>query len=227
MHTLIENIQINVSDRLYLKNPDHSELGRSIVGGSISLIADIGLEQFTFKKLATQLQTTESSIYRYFENKHKLLVYLTLWYWFWVEYHIVFATSNLRNPEEKLQKALDIVIHPNLNYEGIEHIDLRLLHQIVTSESIKVYLTKDVNREDKEGYFTGYKRLVNRLSELVLDINPQYPYAHSLVTTVLEGTLLQKYFTDHIPAVSDFTDRPEAMTDFFKQMVFSTLKYKA
>jgi len=227
MHKLIQNIQINVSDQLYLKNPEHSELGRNIVSGSIALIESIGIEHFTFKKLAMQLQTTESSIYRYFENKHKLLVYLTLWYWFWVEYHIVFATSNLQNREEKLSKALDVIINPIGKDQYADHINLDLLHKIITSESIKVYLTKEVNREDKEGYFSGYKRLVNRLSELMLEINPHYRYAHSLATTVLEGTLLQKYFSDHIPAISDFTHHPESMNVFFKELVFSTLNSKA
>lgn len=227
MHTLLRNIQINVSERLYLKNPEHSELGKSIISGSIALMDEIGLEHFTFKKLAAQLQTTESSIYRYFENKHKLLIYLTLCYWFWVEYHVVFVTGSISNPEEKLRKALDVIVFPMKGGQFSDHINPDLLHKIVTSESLKVYLTKEVCREDKEGYFDGYKRLVNRLSDMILEVNPSYRFAHSLANTILEGTLLQKYFTDHIPEISDFSQKPGTMSDFFTELVFSTIKSKS
>lgn len=40
------------------------------------MIYKTGYEAFTFKKLAEDIGTTEAGIYRYFENKYKLLVYL-------------------------------------------------------------------------------------------------------------------------------------------------------
>ena len=77
------NIDFNPSlnDRLFLKNPQSTELGKKIIKEAISLIASIGYEQFTFKKLAIEIETTEATIYRYFVNKHKLLIYLVNWYW--------------------------------------------------------------------------------------------------------------------------------------------------
>ena len=59
---------------------------------------EIGFENFTFKKLGEQIGSNESSIYRYFESKHKLMLYLSSWYWAWIEYRLVFATNNINNP---------------------------------------------------------------------------------------------------------------------------------
>jgi len=78
MHGL--NIKINVSSELYIKNPDSSELGQRIISDSIHLIDELGFESFTFKKLSNKISSPESSIYRYFENKHTLLLYLVNWY---------------------------------------------------------------------------------------------------------------------------------------------------
>ena len=77
-------IQIQLNDNLYLRDPQETELGRNIVNNSIELIDEIGFEKFTFKKLATKIESTEASIYRYFENKHRLLIYLIAWYWNWI-----------------------------------------------------------------------------------------------------------------------------------------------
>ena len=43
---------IHLNDRLFLRDPQDTELGRRLVGESVRLIDEIGLEQFTFKKLA-------------------------------------------------------------------------------------------------------------------------------------------------------------------------------
>ena len=88
----MENLKINIeiNPELYSKNPDSSELGQKIISKSIELIHKIGFEAFTFKKLGAAIQSPESSIYRYFDNKHTLLIYLSSWYWTWTEYRLVF-----------------------------------------------------------------------------------------------------------------------------------------
>ena len=102
-------IQIEVSASLYSKNPDSSDLGRKIISKSIELINEMGFEVFTFKKLAQAIQSPESSVYRYFENKHSLLIYLTSWYWTWTECRIVFATTNVVCAELRLNKSINIL----------------------------------------------------------------------------------------------------------------------
>ena len=109
MQNLISNLKISINDKLYVKDPETTELGLNILKNSILLINEIGFESFTFKKLGERIQSNESSIYRYFENKHKLLIYLSTWYWSWVEYRMIFATTNIVDPIEKLEKAIKLV----------------------------------------------------------------------------------------------------------------------
>ena len=74
MESLFSNIKIQVHSAIYIKDPETTELGRKILKESIILIDDIGFENFTFKKLGEKIGSNESSIYRYFENKHRLLI---------------------------------------------------------------------------------------------------------------------------------------------------------
>jgi len=59
-------IDIKVNPELYLKNPDSSELGRTIISESIALIDELGFDAFTFKKLGNRIGSPESSVYRFF-----------------------------------------------------------------------------------------------------------------------------------------------------------------
>ena len=77
-------ISIQLGNNLYCKDPQSTELGKKIVLHSIKLISELGFEAFTFRKLSMQIDSTEASIYRYFDNKHRLLVYLIAWYWAWM-----------------------------------------------------------------------------------------------------------------------------------------------
>ena len=96
------NINFTLNPGLYLKDPQQSALGKRIIKHSILLIEDIGFEQFNFKKLAEVMKSTEASIYRYFENKHLLLIYLVSWYWEWLNYLIQIKTFNKYKPRQKM-----------------------------------------------------------------------------------------------------------------------------
>ncbi|NNE14448.1 MAG: TetR/AcrR family transcriptional regulator, partial [Saprospiraceae bacterium] len=100
-------IKISLNEGLYLKEPQDSKLGKRILRNSVDMIDQFGFEAFTFKKLAQKIQSTETSIYRYFENKHLLLLFLVNWYWEWVSYLISKNTMNVNDPQRKLE----IIIH--------------------------------------------------------------------------------------------------------------------
>ena len=225
MKKLAEKIKIRVSEKLYLRDPDESSLGRSIVTDSIILIDKMGFESFTFRKLAERINSTEASIYRYFENKHKLLIYLLSWYWNWVEYRLVFATNNIASGEEKIRIAIKMLASPVSEEDpNLAHVNEVALHNIVIAESAKAYLTKEVDKENKEGSFSSYKALCLRIVEFVKEINPGYEYPASLVSTVIEGAHHQKFFSEHLPSLSDAPKNDnEVITKFLTNMVFKTL----
>lgn len=217
-------IHIEISAKLYKKDPDSSELGRRIISNSIILINELGFENFTFKKLGVLISSNESSIYRYFESKHALLIYLTSWYWSWMEYKVVFATINIDSPYDRLEKSLDFLTQPVEVDNSISYVNEILLSEIIFSESLKAYHTTNVDVEYKKGCFNAYKKVIQRVSDIVLEINPKFLYPHMLISTVIEGAHQQKYFVEHLPSLTDLTQDKHAISEFYKKMVFNFLK---
>jgi len=222
MDQLLKNLKVHINDKIFVKDPESSELGKRIISNSIEMIHHMGFEQFTFKKLGNQIGSNESSVYRYFENKHKLLIYLTSWYWGWLEYQLVIETISVTIPQERLSRAVEIITQPIEKDSKFEHIDEVLLNKIVIAEYSKSYLTKEVDEENKNGYFTIYKRLVERVKNMILMVNPDYPYPSSLSSTILEGALHQHFLKDHFKSLTDCNDQVSP-TDYFKHLVFKTL----
>jgi len=208
-------IHIRINERVYLKDPESSDLGRRIVEHSIALIDEIGFEAFTFKKLAKHISSTEASVYRYFENKHKLLIYLVSWYWNWLEYQLMFAVNNVSDSEERLRRALKVISQPHRLGTNFVHIDKDALHRIVVAESPKAYLSKEVDVDNKEGYFLAYKRLCGRIADIAHEINPAYPYSRALISTLIESAHNQIFFAAHLPRLTELKEGDyEALTQF-------------
>jgi len=216
-------IQIIISDALYVKDPESTELGKRIVSKSIELIEELGFEAFTFKKLGTAIGSPESSVYRYFESKHKLLIYLICWYWSWVEYKIVFGTVNQPEAKEKLRIAIEILTKPISIDNAFKHINEVLLNKIVVAESTKVFHTKLVDAENKLGYFAVYKRIVRRVSDIILEVSPDYLYPNMLVSTVIEGGHQQAYFVEHLPSITDENQCSERVHKFYMDLVMKMI----
>ncbi len=225
MEKLLQSVKININDKLYVKDPESSSLGRRIVEYSILMINDIGFESFTFKKLGLKIGSNESSIYRYFENKHKLLLYLASWYWGWLEYQLVFATNNIPDANTKLERAIEIMTKATEIDLAFTHINEVLLNKIVINEYSKSYLTKEVDQENKDGYFVIYKRLVNRMSLMINEVNADYPYPSSLASTIIEGALHQYFLIDHFSSLTS-CDVKTTPTEYFKHLAFNTLNIK-
>lgn len=220
------SLKFNLNSKLFLKNPEESELGRKIIERSILLIHKLGFEEFTFKKLAKEIGTTEAGVYRYFENKHKLLIYLFDWYWSWQEYRITLGTKRLLKPEEKIKRAIRYLSYDLHEDVPTSHINKGLLYEIVTAEGAKAYLTKNVTEYNNVKLFKPYKDLCSVLSGFIKECNPKYSYARSLATTVVEMAHSQKYYSKHLPSLSDFPKgEEEKLPVFLEQLVFSTIKH--
>ena len=122
-HTI--DIKFKLNESLYNRDPQDTDLGRKIIKHSIELMDEIGFEAFTFKKLAHRISSTEKSVYRYFENKHFLLLFLTSWYWEWVHYLISSNTRAIQDP----RKQLDVVIE-NIVYATSENLLTTYVNEI-------------------------------------------------------------------------------------------------
>jgi len=223
MQDILSNIIINVNEKLYVKNPETSELGKKIIETSILLIDETGFENFTFKKLGEKIGSNESSIYRYFESKHKLMLYLSSWYWGWIEYKMVFATNNIQNPLEKLKKAIMIVTEKIEDDTNTIHINEAILNKIIITEFTKTLLTKEVDLENKEGFFLVYKRVINRIIEMIIEVNPNYPFAKSLASSIVEGALHQHFLMNHLKTITNCNETISP-SDFYTNLIEKTLK---
>ena len=223
MKNLLSVLKISVPEKIYIKDPETSDLGKRIIEHSILLIDEIGFESFTFKKLGSKISSNESSIYRYFESKHKLLLYLTSWYWAWLEYQLVIETFSIANKQEKLEKAITILTRTIKEDSNFSHINETVLYRIIINESSKSFFTKEVDTENKEGYFEVYKRLITRLADMIIDIKPTYTFNLSLASTIIEGALHQHFLKEHFPSITNCKNG-KTPTNFFIELVNNSLK---
>lgn len=226
MDSLLSNLKIKINEGLFQIDPFSSVLGNKIIFNAVEMIDEIGFEKFTFKKLGVQIGSPEASIYRYFKSKNQLLSYLISWYWGWMEYRLVFETTNIPSAQVRLEKAIALIASSVEDHLVIENVDIKKLHQIIISESLKSYLTKDVDLANKEGSYLNYKQFVSRLAVIVKEINPDYKYPQMLITTIIEGAHLQVFFADHLPRLTNKQKSPGYISDFYINLALKSLKRK-
>ena len=220
------SFRIALNDKLYLRDPQDTDLGRRIVTEGIRLIDEIGFEHFTFKKLALRIESSEVSLYRYFENKHRLLVYLVSWHWAALRHQIHFHTHNVPDARQRLRLVLGILTRAHQDDPATPELDEAALYRIVVNEASKAYLTKDVDDDNREGLFREYKHLAADIAGVVQEINPAYAYPLALVSTLLESARKQFFFAQHLPALTNVPRGEEAgntILAFLTQLAFATL----
>ena len=220
-------IKISLNNGLYLKEPQDSKLGRNIIKHSILMIDKFGFESFTFKKLAEEINSTEASIYRYFENKHLLLLFLVNWYWEWVSYLIGINTINVEDPKKKLKIIIHSFVYASKENPSVTYVNESKLHRIVISEGNKTYHTKEVDNENSKGFFKSYKDLAESVSNVISEINPAFKYPFSLATNLFEMSNNHIFFAKHLPRLTDISveknevDEVESMLNYFANKLLS------
>jgi AcrR family transcriptional regulator len=219
-------LKIKMNEKLFIKDPEQSELGKKIILHSIQLIYKDGFEVITFKKLAVNIGTTEAGIYRYFENKHRLLIYLTAWYWNWLEYQVTFQTNNITDTVVKLKRVIKLLATTVEDDSSTRYVDVSILHQIIITEGTKAYLTKRVSEDNKDHLFKPYKDLCAVIGNIILECSPEYKYPKSLASTIIEMAHFQNFFMNNLPSLTDFgQDKDETeIVKFLEDLVFSSIK---
>lgn len=226
-------LAIKLNEKLYVRDPQSTLLGQKIIRESIAMIDGLGFEEFTFKKLATEVNSTEPSIYRYFENKHRLLHYLIAWYWSWLEYRVDLATMNLRTPEEKLRGAIRVITEEKKIDPSFQNINGEQLHRIAVHEMEKTYLTKRVDEDNQAGLFGGLKSLTSKIAGFIAEMDPTYEFPQSLASIVLRAANGQLFFSQHLPSLSSIDKRISRaeqharLQRFIESLVFGATQVRA
>lgn len=220
---MLQNVNIQVNAATHLKDPNSSELGKTIVAKCIEMIDDLGFENFNFRKLSQEIGTSEASVYRYFESKHKLLLYLTGWYWGWMEYKLALRLANIDDKAERLTRAISLLTEVAAEDSTFAHVSEVRLQRIVIAESPKAYLNKNVDSENELGVFADYKRLVSIVSDIILEIDSNYRCPHMLISTIIEGSHVQRHFSAHLPTLTDIDKKEDLITPFYVELAKKAL----
>ena len=185
----------------------------------------MGYETFTFKKLAKEIPTTEATIYRYFENKHKLLIYLVDWYWAFIEFQVVFNLNNIQDPKQKIRKIIDLLVWEDNSNSFLSWLDPKDLYYLVIAEGSKTYLSKEVDDNNKEMLYKPYKDLCSLIAKVFMEYKPTFKYSHTLASTLVETSHFQYFFMHHLPKLCDFSESkdPKELEGFLESLVFGTM----
>jgi AcrR family transcriptional regulator len=224
------NLNVQINKNTYLKDPISTDLGKRILSSSIMLIDECGFENFNFKKLAREVSSTESSVYRYFENKHTLLLYLINWFWELTSMRLDLAMLNVTDPLVKINNIIKTIIGASSKNIDIPFIDEEVLHRIIVREGTKAYHHKSVDDDNSEGFFLAYKSLSEKICNVFLEVNPAYRFPNSLASTLIEVCNNNIYFAKHLPRLTDITycdDRNQMEAELFEMLhslVLSSLK---
>jgi AcrR family transcriptional regulator len=222
------DFKVKMNANLFLRDPEGTEIGKQIIKMAVQMIVDLGYEQFTFKKLAIEMNSTEATVYRYFENKHKLLIYLIDWYWSFIEFQVIFQLNNIKSPEEKIKKLIDILVWEDNASDIFSELNQESLYYIAIAEGSKTYLSKDVDENNKELLYKPYKDLCARIAMMFKEYNPTYKYPASLASTLVETAHMQYYFMHHLPRLSDCSKKknPKDIEGYLEHIVFGALDVK-
>jgi AcrR family transcriptional regulator len=222
------DFKVKMNEKLYVRDPEGTDVGKQIIKQGVTMMAELGYELFTFKKLASEIGSTEATVYRYFENKHKLLIYIIDWYWAFIEFQVIFQLNNIKAPSEKIKKLIDILVWEDNAETVFSELDVQSLYYIAIAEGSKTYLSKEVDNHNKDFLFKPYKDLCGRIALLFKEYNPKFKYPASLASTLVETAHMQYFFMHHLPRLGDYTKKksPKEIEAFLELLVFGVLDAK-
>jgi hypothetical protein len=168
--------------------------------------------------------STEASVYRYFENKQMLLIYLTSWYWEYLDFNIMMNTKNIEDPFRKLKIAVKTVVDGMSEGTAIEYIDIKLLHQIIVEQSPKVIYTKKVSECEKAGLFSNYINLNSHISGIILECDPDFQYPSALASNIIKMAIDHTYYAENICSLTEITNCMVTRKEQIEKMIFYFLE---
>ena len=68
-----------------------------------------------------------------------------------------------------------------------------------------------------------YKQVNYRIEKMIIDINPEYPFAKSLVSSIIQGSLHQHFLKNHLKTITNCNDEINP-TSFYIHLIENLLK---
>ncbi|MFN8673027.1 MAG: TetR/AcrR family transcriptional regulator [Candidatus Sericytochromatia bacterium] len=212
--------RLKLDKALYIKDPEETILGKEIVSKSIELIYELGFEKFTLKKLANHINSNEPSIYRYFENKQQLLIYLLSWYWTWIEFNIDNNTRNIKDPRERIKIIIKIISN-SLTYDAkFTHINEEKLGLIAIRSYQGLFINKDKN------IFSAFDSLCNKVSKVINELDSNYKLPKTIAISLIKIIQEQLFLKFNFPDMTELKDDNDnqVLIAFSEKFIFSFLE---
>lgn len=201
----------------YLIEPDpglalrdtSSPIGSRILTEGLDLMIELGLEAFTFKKLAERIGSTEVTVYHYFANKQRLLQYYFQAYWLWLATHCRQEGKALPDPMERLRGDIRAIcgLWPADARAG--QFDPARLRELVINEGSKSFMHKNVDSDNELKLFKPYKDLCAHIAAEVKACSPRIKHSRSFATTLVEMAHSLEFAMDHLPALTELSTKRE------------------
>jgi len=105
----------------------------------------------------------------------------------------------------------------------VVYINESILHDVVISEGMKAYHTKEVDKENDMGLFTNYNKLTESVSRVISEIDPDFKYPAALSSNLFEMSNNHIYFAKHMPKLTEVSvtdtefDEVEKMLNYFTE----------
>jgi hypothetical protein len=111
-------------------------------------------------------------------------------------------------------KAIAVVTEKIEDDTNTRYINESILNRIIITEFTKTFLTKQIDNEIKDGFFIVYNRVINRIIAMLNVLVPDYAYAKSFVSDMVEGSLHQHFLSSHLKSITDCNEHVSP-TDYY------------
>ena len=222
-----QHLQFKPDAALSLREPMATELGRSVLADGLMLLNELGLEAFTFRKLAARAGCTEVSIYKYFANKQRLLQYHFQLYWLWLRQVAAQEVVRAAGPRDALRRVVDVLCGiwpadlPPL------HVDPAALRHLVIAEGMKSYMHKHVDDDNARRLFKPYKDLSAFVADRLLACRQGLSMPRSFATTLVEMAHSLPFAMEHLPSLTELSETrdPQALADHLYERTIVYLEH--
>ncbi|MFZ1691838.1 MAG: TetR/AcrR family transcriptional regulator [Flavobacteriales bacterium] len=218
------HLHLRPDTSLSLKDPEATELGRSMLIGGLELMNELGLEAFTFKKLADHIGCTEVSLYKYFPNKQRLLQYYFQLYWLWLRQVCGRLAERANDPRESLEDVVEAICGVWPKELPQVQLDPQALRTLVIEEGMKSYLHKNVDQDNARRLFLPYKELSAFLAERLVACRADVPWPRSFATTVIEMAHSLPFAMEHLPSLTELSSRKD-LKQLAQHLMHRTITY--
>lgn len=203
------HVHLRPDPALHLRDPEGTRLGQAILSEGLELMNELGLEAFTFKKLAARIGSTEVSLYKYFPNKQRLLQYYFQLYWLWLRQVCGRHAERSQDPLNTVRSVVDALCGVWPKDAPKAQLDAHALRLLVIEEGMKSYLHKNVDADNARRLFLPYKSLSAFIAECLVACRKDVPMPRSFATTIIEMAHSLPFAMEHLPSLTELSNKKD------------------